>query len=146
VVERYHPLEAAASQTEGGAMNSFAQDYQRAEDSESSQPFTASTDEAVATEVEVTPTLDPDWLKRPEAVVLAAFVVLIVLWQLYTDLLDEASADEGLSGIELARRLGVSYSTIQRRKRREDFAQWSSNIDPDRLSWEYQNGRFSPQI
>ncbi len=131
-------------QTESGAMNSFTQNPERAEESESSQPFTASTDEAVITEV--TPALDPDWLKRPEAVVLATFVVLIVLWQLYLDLLDEASADEGLSGIELARRLGVSYSTIQRRKRREDFAQWSSNLDPDRLSWEYQNGRFSPQI
>lgn len=112
-----------------------------------SQPFVVPDQEpTIVTDVDVSPPLDPDWLKRPEAVVLATFAVLLVLWQFYLDLLDEASADEGLSGTELARRLGVSYSTIQRRKLRQDFAQWSSNLDPDRLSWQYENGRFSPQL
>lgn len=126
-------------------MNSFAQDRERAEAAlpdAASQLFTAS--DAVAA-TEVTPAIEADWLKRPEAVVLATFAVLVVLWQFYLNLLDEASADVGLSGSELAQRLGVSYSTIQRRKRRQDFAQWSGNLDPDCLSWQYHNGRFSPQ-
>ncbi|NEQ23592.1 MAG: winged helix-turn-helix domain-containing protein [Microcoleus sp. SIO2G3] len=127
-------------------MNSFAQDQEGAEAAIASQPLPALLERAIAAEVDHAPALDPDWLKRPEAVVLATFAVLLVLWQLYQELLDEAGADAGLSGIELARRLGVSYSTVQRRKLREDFAQWSRNLDPDRLSWTYKNRRFFPQV
>lgn len=85
-------------------------------------------------------------LKRPEAVVLILFVGVLVLWQLYLSLIDEAAPDGSLNGKELARRLCVSHSTISRRKHREDFGAWSQAIDPDGITWIYSDGVFVPQL
>lgn len=88
--------------------------------------------------------IDSDWLERPEALVLIVFASLFILWQVYLDLLEEADS-EGFSNRKLAQRLGVSYSTIIRRKEREDFSTWSQNLDPDGIAWVYADGKFVPQ-
>lgn len=85
-----------------------------------------------------------DWLDRPEAVVLIVFASLVILWQVYLDLLEEADADS-FSSKKLAQRLGVSFSTVSRRKTREDFSAWSQSLDPDGIAWVYREGRFVPQ-
>ncbi|MDJ0553553.1 MAG: hypothetical protein QNJ68_03755 [Microcoleaceae cyanobacterium MO_207.B10] len=53
-----------------------------------------------------------------------------------------------LSQKELASRLKVHTSTISKRKTKPDFAQWSSQKDPESISWEYSQelARFSPKI
>ncbi|MBE9179235.1 hypothetical protein IQ268_11745 [Oculatella sp. LEGE 06141] len=101
--------------------------------------------EAIATPSEVTATPGQDWLRRPEAVVLILFVSMIMLWQLYIDLLEEAEADS-LSGRELAERLGINQSTISRRKDRDDFSEWTRSLDPDGIGWVYQNQSFVPKL
>jgi hypothetical protein len=88
--------------------------------------------------------LADDWLKKPEAVVLVAFAFLVIIWQAYLDLSEAAGSEEFLSGKKLAERLGVSYSTVNRRKYQEDFGTWSRKLDPDSISWAYNKGRFLP--
>jgi hypothetical protein len=85
-----------------------------------------------------------DWLNRPEAVVFILFMVLLVLWQTYLKLTEEPDSETFLSGRKLALRLGVSSSTVVRRKQREDFSLWSRNLDPEGISWIYSSGKFLP--
>jgi hypothetical protein len=86
-----------------------------------------------------------DFLKRPEAVVLLLFVSVVMLWQLYLDLVEEnGDPNKSLSGRELAQRLGVNNSTISRKKDRDDFPEWSQDLDPDGIAWSYQAGVFVP--
>ncbi|MGB7444665.1 MAG: hypothetical protein WA919_26660 [Coleofasciculaceae cyanobacterium] len=51
-----------------------------------------------------------------------------------------------LTQADLARRLGVSSSTIGKRKSKPDFRQWSIDKDPDSIPWRYdeKTKRFSP--
>ncbi|MGD1716530.1 hypothetical protein [Dapis sp. BLCC M172] len=48
---------------------------------------------------------------------------------------------------ELATRLNVHASTISKRKTKPDFSQWSSQKDPESISWKYlkEQGRFLPK-
>jgi len=49
---------------------------------------------------------------------------------------------------ELATRLNVHSSTISKRKTKPDFSQWSSQKDPESISWKYlkEQARFLPII
>lgn len=53
-----------------------------------------------------------------------------------------------LTQTELANRLNVHPSTISKRKTKSDFAQWSSQKDPESIAWEYSKelAKFSPII
>lgn len=84
-------------------------------------------------------------LQRPESVILLIFVSIFMIWQLYVDLMEEVAPEGSLSGRALAQRLNVSRSTISRRKEREDFGDWSQQLDPDEIAWVYRNGAFYPQ-
>jgi len=86
---------------------------------------------------------DAELLKRPESVVLVLFVTLLMFWQLYLDLA-EGSDSEAISTSKLADRLGVSSSTIRRRKYREDFADWTRSRDPEGKAWMAWGSRFLP--
>jgi hypothetical protein len=83
-------------------------------------------------------------LQRPEAAMLVIFALLVALWDIYLELVEDPEVDRPLSGRELARRLGVYNSTISRRKDREDFTQWSQSLDPEGIAWRYQAGFFVP--
>lgn len=120
------------------------------------QPQEAS-DESSSSDVPITPTvLEPasdrqdssdtqEWLRRPEAVVLIIFATVLLLWQLYVDLLESAERT-ALSARELAERLGTNQSTISRRKDRADFSDWTQRLDPDGIAWIYQNQKFVPRL
>lgn len=89
---------------------------------------------------------DSPIMRRPEVVVLLLFVLVLILWQTYLSIIEGAAPEGSLNGRELARRLAVSYSTISRRKHREDFSQWSQALDPDGITWVYTEGVFVPQL
>lgn len=89
---------------------------------------------------------DSPIMRKPEVVVLLLFVVVLVLWQTYLAIIERAAPEGSLNGRELARRLAVSYSTISRRKHRDDFMQWSQALDPDGITWVYTEGVFVPQL
>jgi hypothetical protein len=90
--------------------------------------------------------VDSPILRKPEVVVLLLFVLVLILWQTYLSILEGAAPEGSLNGRELARRLSVSYSTISRRKHRDDFSQWSQALDPDGITWVYTEGVFVPQL
>ena len=84
-------------------------------------------------------------LQRPEAVALIVVAIAALFWQLYLALIEERES-ESLLGSQLARRLEVDRSTISRRKSRNDFPTWSQALDPEGISWIYENGAFVPQV
>lgn len=53
-----------------------------------------------------------------------------------------------LTQTELATRLGVKPNTLRTRKKRSDFAEWSSKKDPDKRSWQYleKTKKFEPSF
>lgn len=87
-------------------------------------------------------------LRRPEAVVLLLFVSMLILWQAYLDLTesDWEESDVVLSSSALAKRLGVSRSTIYRRKNKADFSVWTQTLDPDSIAWMYVMPQFVPAL
>lgn len=87
-------------------------------------------------------------LRRPEAVVLLLFVSVLILWQAYLDLTESAweGSDVALSSTALAERLGVSRTTIYRRKNSADFGAWSQALDPDGIAWVYVTPKFIPAL
>ncbi len=85
-------------------------------------------------------------LKRPEALVLLAFVIAVFAWQFYVSLLDAVAPEGSLTASELARRLDVSRSTISRRKHQPGFSEWTQQIDPDAIAWVYTEGAFVPLL
>lgn len=87
-----------------------------------------------------------DMLKRPEAVVLIIFVSLVLLWDLYVSLIEDPDAKYTLSGRELSERLGINPSTLSRRKDRDDFSDWTQNLDPDGIAWTYRGSTFVPKL
>ena len=88
---------------------------------------------------------DQNLLDRPDAVVLVIVAIIVAFWQLYLAMLEE-STSASLSGRSLAYRLGVDPSTISRRKNRENFHQWSQNLDPEGIGWDYIEGSFWPRL
>ena len=82
----------------------------------------------------------PDFLKRPESIVFVFMTTLFVFWGAYLSLLDEFAPEASLSCRHLSQRLGVSKSTVRKRKRQRDFSEWSKSLDPEGLAWIYQGG------
>ncbi|MEM9449230.1 MAG: hypothetical protein AAGA75_11935 [Cyanobacteria bacterium P01_E01_bin.6] len=85
-------------------------------------------------------------MQRPEALVIVLFAIVLYIWQIYTSLATTAAPEGSVSGHELANRLGVSHSTISRRKLQADFSSWSASQDPDGIAWAYSDGTFVPQM
>jgi hypothetical protein len=111
-----------------------------------SEPFTELPAIEIPQELEESgsaETAQPDFLQRPEFVVLFIFAIVIALWDVYIDLIDEEEI-RPLTGRQLARRLGVNSSTISRRKEREGFPAWAQDLDPDGIGWRYDQGWFVP--
>lgn len=92
------------------------------------------------------PSTIQELFNRPEAIVLLAFVSIVLLWQLYLDLIQDVAPEGSISGRQLAERLQVDRSTISRRKSRPDFGAWTQTQDPDGIAWVYQNGVFVPAL
>lgn len=86
------------------------------------------------------------FFQRPELVALLAFAVLLVLWDSYMEWMGEIDTAQPLTGVKLARRLGVSASTLSRFKERTNFSDWSRDLDPDGIAWSYENKLFVPQV
>lgn len=82
----------------------------------------------------------PDYLKRPEAIVFIFLTTLFVFWETYLSLLDELAPENSLSCRQLSQRLGVSKSTVRKRKRQAGFSEWSKSLDPESIAWRYQSG------
>jgi hypothetical protein len=88
----------------------------------------------------------PDFLKRPESVVFIFFTTLFVFWEAYLSLLNELAPATSLSCRQLSERLGVSKSTVRKRKRQPGFGDWSKSLDPDGIAWVYETGGlYRPQ-
>jgi hypothetical protein len=58
---------------------------------------------------------------------------------------DETS-DRLLSGVDLAKRLGVNPGTLSRNRGKPNFTQWSQGKDPEQLPWQYVSEveRYAP--
>lgn len=82
----------------------------------------------------------PDYLKRPEAIVFIFLTTLFVFWETYLSLLEEFAPEASLSCRQLSQRLGVSKSTVRKRKRQAGFSEWSKSLDPEGIAWVYQSG------
>lgn len=96
---------------------------------------------------------DDDWdtalkklLKRPEMLALVAFALILVLFDTYAEWISDIDPSKSLSGVKLARRLGVSTSTLKRYRERPNFREWSQDLDPDGIAWLYENNVFVPQL
>ncbi|MFQ3618437.1 MAG: hypothetical protein SNJ57_17660 [Cyanobacteriota bacterium] len=88
-----------------------------------------------------------DLWQRPEAVIFVAYLIAVIIWQLYVDLTaDAANQKSGWTATALARRLGTSRTTLSRRKYQEDFSAWTQSLDPDGLAWMYVGPYFSPVL
>lgn len=55
-----------------------------------------------------------------------------------------ASVSGALSGRSLAKRLGVHPKTINTKRERLDFTQWTRDRDPEGKAWQYREGMFHP--
>jgi hypothetical protein len=88
----------------------------------------------------------PDFLKRPESIVFILFTTVFVFWEAYLSLLDELAPETSLSCRQLSERLGVSKTTVRKRKRQPGFGEWSKSLDPDGIAWVYETGGlYRPQ-
>jgi len=87
-------------------------------------------------------------LQRPEAIVLLAWLSMLVVWQLYLALAtdEEIPGDQSLSNRKLAKRLGVHPRTLSRRRHRSDFSGWSQDLDPQGIAWTYEGGGYAPVL
>lgn len=88
----------------------------------------------------------PQGLDRPEIFALLAFALLVLLWEAYVSLMEEAIPETALSSQRLAQRLGISASSIKRRKKLADFSRWTQSLDPEGIAWAYQHGLFVPLL
>jgi hypothetical protein len=77
-------------------------------------------------------------LQKPKVNILSHSVPPVSPGQL--ELLPVAATSQdgtGITGRALARRLGVSSGTLQARKGREDFPDWSCSRDSEGVEWSY---------
>jgi hypothetical protein len=88
----------------------------------------------------VEPLPHSDLLKRPEAVVLVLLSALLILWDTYLALLDEAEGSMALSSRQLAERLGTTTRILRRCKSQPAFSEWTRQLDPDGIAWVYSAG------
>jgi hypothetical protein len=86
------------------------------------------------------------FLQRPEMLALVAFALVLLLWEAYTKTPTELDPSQAISGSKLARRLGVHSSTLSRYKTRPNFSEWSQDLDPDHIAWNYDGTAFLPKI
>jgi hypothetical protein len=86
------------------------------------------------------------FLQRPELVALLAFAVILVLWDAYIEWMGEIDATQPLTGVKLAKRLGVSPSTLSRVRYNANFSDWSRTLDPDGIAWSYEKKLYVPQV
>jgi hypothetical protein len=87
----------------------------------------------------------PDMLKRPESVILLIFASIVLFWDTYIALLEEADGSQmRLSTSQLAQRLNTTPTILRHKKRLSDFGDWSRHRDPDGVAWVYKNGIYSP--
>lgn len=114
--------------------------------SDASSAADASADDAAIFDQDE-PSVDfQSMMQRPEALVIILFAIVLYIWQLYNALAQAAAPEGSVSSRELAERLGVSKSTISRRRLEADFAEWSASQDPDGIAWAYSDGAFVPQM
>lgn len=83
-------------------------------------------------------------MQTPAAIALVAFTFVSALWQTYVTWVQRTLPSGALSSRKLARRLGVSPSTIQRYKHQADFSTWTQSLDPEGIAWVYEQGIFVP--
>lgn len=86
------------------------------------------------------------FLQRPELVALLAFAVILVLWDSYIEWIGEIDPCQPLTGVKLAKRLGVSPSTLTRVRYHTNFSDWSRTLDPEGIAWSYENKLYVPQV
>ncbi|GAB4147860.1 MAG: hypothetical protein Fur0046_26240 [Cyanobacteria bacterium J069] len=88
-----------------------------------------------------------DLWQRPEAVIFVAYLIAVIVWQLYVDLTAASpNQQSGWTATALAKRLGTSRSTLSRRRYQEDFSAWTQSLDPDGIAWMYVGPRFTPAL
>jgi hypothetical protein len=123
--------------SEGGEAGSVASSTASSETASSVMPSAASSGEGH----------ESDLWQRPEAVIFVAYLIAVIIWQLYVELTaDGDNQQSGWTATALARRLGTSRTTLSRRKYQEDFSAWTQSLDPDGLAWMYVGPRFSPVL
>jgi len=63
------------------------------------------------------------------------------------DTVDKTS-DRLLSGVDLAKRLGVNSGTLSRNRAKPNFTQWSQGKDPEQWAWQYVSEleRYAPVL
>jgi hypothetical protein len=55
----------------------------------------------------------------------------------HVDVTVDEISDRLLSGVDLAKRLGVNPGTLSRNRAKPNFTQWSQGKDPEQLPWQY---------
>jgi hypothetical protein len=85
-------------------------------------------------------------VQRPEMLAVVAFALVVVLWDTYVEWMTEADPSQPLSATKLARRLGVTNSTLASYKYRPNFNTWSQDLDPDGIAWSYEGNKFVAKI
>ncbi|HEY9662621.1 MAG TPA: hypothetical protein V6C65_29555, partial [Allocoleopsis sp.] len=67
---------------------------------------------------------------------------------LYSMGLSLHTAQQGLTGVQLAARLQVSASALSRRRSTASFTQWSRQVDPKGVGWKFVGAtrRFHPLV
>lgn len=85
-------------------------------------------------------------LQRPEMVALLAFALILLFWDTYMDWMAADDFTQPITGVKLARRLGISPSTLSRYKGRSNFSEWSQDLDPDGIAWVYEGKGFVPRL
>jgi hypothetical protein len=53
------------------------------------------------------------------------------------DVAVDETSDRLLSGVNLAKRLGVNPGTLTRNRAKPNFTQWSQGKDPEQWVWQY---------
>lgn len=85
-------------------------------------------------------------IDRPEMLAIVVFALMVALWDTYADWLSEIELNQPISGVKLARRLGISNSTLSRHKLRPNFSEWSQDLDPDGIAWVYEGKAFIAKV
>ena len=86
----------------------------------------------------------PDMFKRPEAVAFIIFCSLVLFWDAYLTVLEQAQPAQLTSG-QLAHRLKTTRSAVRSMRSRDYFSEWTRSHDPDQIAWIYQRGWYVPK-
>jgi len=74
-------------------------------------------------------------------------VVKAISVDIVNSIVDNTS-DRLLSGVDLAKRLGVNPGTLTRNRAKPNFTQWSQGKDPEQWAWQYvsEMERYAPVL